>query len=47
VPIARKAAQDMLRFAAEFGFTAGARARLTSAGWEPPKGGGKFYGFLA
>jgi P27 family predicted phage terminase small subunit len=47
VPIARKAAQDMLRFAAQFGLTAAARARLGAAGWMPPRPPGKFDGYLA
>jgi P27 family predicted phage terminase small subunit len=45
VSIARRAAGDMVRFAAEFGLTPVARARLGAAGWEPPKGG-KFEGLL-
>jgi P27 family predicted phage terminase small subunit len=44
--IARDAANDMLRFAGEFGLTAAARARLGAAGWTSP-GDGKFDGFLA
>jgi P27 family predicted phage terminase small subunit len=46
IRIARDAASDMLRFAAEFGLTAAARARLGAAGWEP-SGPSKFDGFLA
>jgi phage terminase small subunit len=46
VSIARKAAGDMIRFAAEFGLTAAARARLGAAGWEPPSGPGKFDGLI-
>ena len=47
VKVAADAADDMLKFAAEFGLTPVARARLGAAGWDPPKGGGKFDGFLA
>ena len=47
VRIARDAADDMLQFAAEFGLTPVARARLGAAGWEPPIGGGKFAGLIA
>jgi P27 family predicted phage terminase small subunit len=44
VQIAAQAANDMIRFAAEFGFSPAARARI-SAG--PPSGPSKFAGLLA
>jgi P27 family predicted phage terminase small subunit len=47
VKVAADAATDMLGFAAEFGLTPIARARLAAAGYEPPQGGGKFDGLLA
>ena len=46
VSIARRAAGDIVRFAAEFGLTPVARARLSAAGWEPSSGPGKFDGLL-
>jgi P27 family predicted phage terminase small subunit len=42
---ARQCANDMLRYAAEFGLTPAARARIAGAGFEPP-GGSKFDGLL-
>jgi P27 family predicted phage terminase small subunit len=44
--VARDGANDMLRFAGEFGLTPVARARLGAAGWEPT-GPGKFDGYIA
>ena len=44
---ARQSANDMLRYAAEFGFTPAARARIASGGFEPPDGSNKFTGLLA
>jgi P27 family predicted phage terminase small subunit len=45
VKVAIDAASNMLRFAAEFGLTPAARARLGSAGWVPT-GRGKFDGYI-
>jgi hypothetical protein len=36
----------MLRYAAEFGLTPAARARIASAGFEPPPGGPNKFGDL-
>ena len=44
---ARQCANDMLRYAAEFGLTPAARARIASAGFEPPGGPSKFDGLIA
>ena len=47
VGIARRAANDMVRYAGEFGMSPAARARISAGvGYEPP-GGGKFDGLLA
>ena len=46
VRIVRNAGEHMVRCAAEFGLTPVARARIASAGFEPPRGGGKFDGLL-
>jgi P27 family predicted phage terminase small subunit len=43
---ARQCANDMLRYAAEFGLTPAARARIASAGFEPPSSPNKFDGLL-
>lgn len=46
--IARKAADDMVRYAGEFGMTPVARARISAGvGYEPPRGGGKFGDLIA
>jgi P27 family predicted phage terminase small subunit len=45
VPIARKAALDMVRYASEFGFTPAARSRIDAG--PGGSGPGKFDGFLA
>jgi P27 family predicted phage terminase small subunit len=46
VKIAADAASDMVRYAAEFGFSPAARARISAGvAYEPP--GGKFSGLLA
>jgi P27 family predicted phage terminase small subunit len=48
VKIAAAAAADMVRYAAEFGFSPAARARISAGvGFEPPPGRGKFDGLLA
>ena len=47
VRVVRNAGETMLRYAAEFGLTPVARARIASAGFEPPSGPGKFDGLLA
>jgi len=44
--VAADAAEDMLRFAGEFGLTPVARTRLASGGYAPPPGRGKFDGLL-
>ena len=44
--VVRAAADTMLRTAAEFGLTPIARARIAGAGFEPPRGPGKFDGLL-
>jgi P27 family predicted phage terminase small subunit len=46
VKIAADAAEDMLKFAGEFGLTPIARARLGAAGWDGPHAPGKFDGLL-
>jgi P27 family predicted phage terminase small subunit len=43
----RQSAQDMLRYAGEFGLTPAARARLSASGFDPPPSDGKFDGLLA
>jgi P27 family predicted phage terminase small subunit len=43
----RQAAKDMVRYAGEFGLTPVARARIASAGYEPPRPPSKFDGLLA
>ena len=47
VRIVRNAGDHMLRCAAEFGLTPIARARIASAGFNPPGPPGKFDGLLA
>jgi P27 family predicted phage terminase small subunit len=47
VKIASDAAEDMLRFAGEFGLTPIARARLGAAGYAPPSQPSKFDGLLS
>jgi P27 family predicted phage terminase small subunit len=44
--VVRAAADTMLKCAAEFGLTPTARARIASAGFEPPGGPSKFDGLL-
>jgi P27 family predicted phage terminase small subunit len=44
--VVRAAAEMMLKCAAEFGLTPVARARIASAGFEPPGGPSKFDGLL-
>ena len=47
IGIARKAAADMVRYAAEFGMSPAARARISAGvGYEPPPGGNKFDGLI-
>jgi P27 family predicted phage terminase small subunit len=46
VQIAADAANNMLRFAREFGLTPLARSRVASGGGYEPPGGGKFDGLL-
>jgi P27 family predicted phage terminase small subunit len=46
VKIAVDAANNMLRFAGEFGMSPVARSRLGAAGWDPPSRGGKFDGYI-
>jgi P27 family predicted phage terminase small subunit len=43
----RQAGTDMVRFAGEFGMAPAARARIANAGFDPPRGPGKFDGLLA
>jgi phage terminase small subunit len=43
---ARQAANDMVRYASEFGMTAAARARIGAGVYDGPDGG-KFAGLLA
>jgi len=45
--ISRRAAENMLRFAAEFGMTPVARSRLAAGPFGQPPGGSKFSGLLA
>jgi P27 family predicted phage terminase small subunit len=47
VLIARWAANDMVSYAGHFGLTPAARARIASAGFDPPSGPNKFDGLLA
>jgi P27 family predicted phage terminase small subunit len=47
VKIASDAAEDMLRFANEFGLTPVARARLAAGGYAQPSPPSKFDGLLA
>jgi len=47
VKIAADAAEDMLRFAGEFGLTPVARSRLGAAGFAPPSPPSKFSGLLS
>jgi P27 family predicted phage terminase small subunit len=47
VLMARWAANDMLAYASHFGLTPAARARIASAGFDPPRGPSKFDGLLA
>jgi P27 family predicted phage terminase small subunit len=42
----RRAAQEMLRVASEFGFTPAARARIAGGGGPPPGGGSNKFGDL-
>jgi P27 family predicted phage terminase small subunit len=44
---ARQAANDMIRHAGHFGLSPAARARIASAGFEPPSGPSKFDGLIA
>jgi P27 family predicted phage terminase small subunit len=44
---ARQAANDMLAYASHFGLTPAARARIASAGFDPPRGPNKFDGLIA
>jgi P27 family predicted phage terminase small subunit len=43
---ARQAANDMVTYASHFGLTPAARARIACAGFDPPRGPGKFDGLL-
>jgi P27 family predicted phage terminase small subunit len=45
--VAANAASDMVSFAAQFGMTAAARARIAAGPFGQPPGGGKFDGLLA
>jgi P27 family predicted phage terminase small subunit len=47
VQIAREAANDMVRFAGEFGFSPAARARISAGPFTQPPSSGKFAGLLA
>jgi P27 family predicted phage terminase small subunit len=47
IAIARRAADDMVHVASHFGMAPAARARIASAGFEPPSGAGKFDGLIA
>ena len=46
VLIAKQAANDMVRYASEFGMTAAARGRIAAGAYNKPDGG-KFDGLLA
>jgi P27 family predicted phage terminase small subunit len=43
---ARQCANDMVSYASHFGLTPAARARIASAGFDPPSGPNKFDGLL-
>jgi P27 family predicted phage terminase small subunit len=46
VGTANQAWRDMVRYAVEFGLTPSARARIASAGYQPPQEASKFGGLL-